>query len=530
GIHGATFSSLSLDKDTEVSAVQIGNPIMEKKVTDTILKARDEGLYRAITDCGAGGFSSAAGELGAECGVKVNLEKAPLKYEGLRPWEIWVSEAQERMVLAVPPENLNRILEIFEKEDVEATVIGEFTNDKKLTLFYNDETVGELDMEFLHHGLPKIKRKALWRRKRFEEPRVGFGKSIAKDLKKILQDPNVSSKEWVIRQYDHEVQGGSIIKPLQGVRNDGPGDGCMVRPLLDSYKGIAISNGINPRYGFIDPYWMAASAIDEALRNVTSIGGSLRKTALLDNFCWGSPGKPEQLAGIVRAAKACYDMAKVYGTPFISGKDSLNNEYVDGNGQSKSIPETLLISAVAIIPDVRKAITMDLKKARDLIYILGQTKDELGGSCYLALYEYIGNNVPKVEPHLAKKIMVSLNKAMSEGLVEACHDSAEGGIGVASSEMAFSGELGMEIDLGRIPSEVKQDDVILFSESNSRFIVEVQEKNKTKFEKIMKGNVFAKIGKVTEDKYFKVKGLNGKTIIKENIFDLKEAWQKTLRW
>ncbi len=539
GIHGATFSSIELDKETEVSAVQIGNPIVEKKVTDTLLKARDLDLYRGVTDCGAGGFSSAVGELGESCGARVYLDRAPLKYQGMLPWEIWISESQERMVLAVPPENLDRIMEIFTAENVEATVIGQFTATKKLELLYNEETVATLDMDFLHDGVPRYVRKAMWQLHKHEEPsasresRVAGQKSLGKILKQILSQPTVASKEWIIRQYDHEVQGGSIIKPLTGAVNDGPSDASVCRPDLSSWSGFVVSNGINPRYGLIDPYWMTASAIDEALRNLVCVGGDIERTALLDNFCWGNPDKEEQLGGIVRAARACYDAAKAYKTPFISGKDSLNNEY-SLEGRSLSIMATMLISAISVISDVRKCITMDIKKSGNLIYLLGDTYEELGGSQYLALLGLTGNGVPRVNFAKAKSLFTSLTKAIGQGLVASCHDLSEGGLAVAAAEMAFAGNLGMEIQLAdgswQIADKDKNETAILFSESNSRFLVEVDPKNKKAFEKAMKGQSVALIGKVRKDKTLQVKGLGGKVILKENIAGLKETWQKTLRW
>ncbi len=539
GIHGATFSSIELDKDTEISAVQIGNPIVEKKVTDTLLQARDLGLFNAVTDCGAGGFSSAVGELGEEGGAKVYLDKAPLKYQGLLPWEIWVSESQERMVLAVSPGKLEAILNIFASENVEATVIGEFTDTHNLELYYHQDKVAELDMNFMHNGVPRYTRKATWQKRKFAEPAISHkplaisGKNFGKILKEILSLPTVASKEWIIRQYDHEVQGGSIIKPLTGIVNDGPGDAAVNRPDLKSWKGFAVANGINPRYGLLDPYWMTASAIDEALRNITCVGGDLARTALLDNFCWGNPNKEEQLGGIVRAAKACYDAAMAYATPFISGKDSLNNEY-SLKGKSISIAPTMLISAISVIQDVRKCLTMDAKQSGNLVYLLGDTHNELGGSQYFALDDRLGNDVPKVDFLKAKVLMLSLSKAMGQGLVRSCHDLSDGGLAVAAAEMAFAGGLGMEMSLvaGRwsLVKKDLRDDIVLFSESNSRFLVEVEPQKAKAFEKVMLGTSFCVIGKIRPDNNFIVKVIKKTIIIKENIAALKESWQRTLRW
>jgi phosphoribosylformylglycinamidine synthase len=536
GIHGATFSSIELADDSEVTssgAVQIGNAIVEKKMTDTILQARDKGLYDAITDCGAGGLSSAVGEMGEKTGAKVYLEKVPLKYSGLAPWEIWVSEAQERMVLAVPPAKIGEFLKVFADEDVEATVIGEFTNDGKLHLLYNNVTVADIDMEFMHDGIPKIKKQAVWNKPVHPEPSFDDPSDLTPYLKEILSSPNVASKEWVIRQYDHEVQGGSVLKPLQGVDNDGPGDACIMRPILSSNRGVIISNGLNPKYSDIDTYWMAASAIDEALRNAISIGGDLSQTAILDNFSWGSPDKPDRLGTLVRAIKACYDIAVAYGTPFISGKDSLNNEYRDSStGETLSIPPTLLISAISVIPDIGKAISMDVKSPGNIIYVVGKTFDEMGASHYYYIRDFIGNNVPKVNPTEGKKLMEKLHEAMTQGLVRSCHDCSEGGIGVATAEMAFAGGFGMNLYIKDVPcaDDVVRNDTILFSESNSRFIVEVSNESQAEFERIMSGTDTSTIGEVVDGEDFKVYGLNGDLVVSANIYDLKEAWQKTFRW
>jgi phosphoribosylformylglycinamidine synthase len=534
GIHGVTFASGELDKESETlsqSSVQIGNPIVEKKALDAIMKARDLGLYRRITDCGGGGLSSAVGEMAAETGVHVDLEKVPLKYAGLSYTEIWVSESQERMLLAVPPDKLDRLLAIFRNEDVEATVIGEFTDDRRLKLYYEGNLVADLNMAFLHNGLPQLEREALWQPPRHPEPDFSPPSDLTEDLKKILGSWNVCSKEWVVRQYDHEVQGTSVLKPLVGVVNDGPGDAAVIRPLADSPKGLIISNGINPKYGDIDTYWMAASAIDEALRQVIAVGGNLDEVALLDNFCWGNPEKPDRLGGLVRAAQACYDIARVYGAPFISGKDSLYNEYDTEEG-SICIPPTLLISAMAVINDISKVISMDSKKAGDLIYIVGATYKELGGSYYLANHDFIGNSVPKVYPEKGKKLMEALASATHKGLVAACHDLSEGGIGVAAAEMAFAGGLGITVYLKNVPlgEPIDRDDFVLFSESNSRFLVEVDPKNKKDFAKALAGVAFAEIGRIIDAKKLEVYDRKDNIIVNADISELKEAWQKPLRW
>jgi phosphoribosylformylglycinamidine synthase II len=511
--------------------VQIGNAIVEKKVIDVLMQARDRGLYRRITDCGGGGLSSAVGEMGKETGVKVYLEKVPLKYAGLTYSEIWVSESQERMLLAVPPDKIDELLELFASEDVETAVIGEFSDDKRLKLFYQGNEVCDLSMEFLHEGLPQVEREAVWRQPEYPEPDFAVPSDLNRELYRILGTWNVCSKEWVIRQYDHEVQGVSVLKPLVGAENDGPGDASVIRPLMSSDKGVVISNGINPKYGDIDPYWMAASAIDEALRQVIAVGGSLDKVALLDNFCWGNTDRPELLGALVRAAQACHDMALAYGTPFISGKDSLYNEF-GGDGEAVSIPHTLLVSAIGIMEDTRKAVSMDLKRSGDSIYIAGTTYNELGGSEYLRVRGLVGNSVPKVDAPKAAELMKKLNAAMERGLVRACHDCSEGGIGVALAEMVFAGGLGASADLKEVPTgeRIERDDFVLFSESNSRFLVEVAPENRKEFERMMSGTGTAAIGTVTGSRRLEIIGLQGQKVIDALLKDLKEAWQKPLRW
>ena len=559
GIHGATFSSLELDDTSESlgSVVQIGNPIMEKKIVDALMQARDRQLYRNITDCGAGGFSSAVGEMGQEIGADVHLENIPLKYTALDPWEIWLSEAQERMVIAAPPENLDELMAICEAESVEATVLGTFTDTHKLRVFYRGEIVGDLDMDFLHNGLPRHTKKAVWDLPQYPEPKLGQIGSppFTEDLCRILASPNVASKEWVIRQYDHEVQGGLVLKPLVGRENDGPGDACITTPILGSRKGVIVANGINPKYGDIDPYHSAAAAIDEALRNIIAVGGNLEQTALLDNFSWGNPDKHDRLGGLVRSASACYDIAVAYGTPFISGKDSLYNEYRDTTtGEQLAIPPTLLISAICVMPDVSKAVSMDVKSPGNRIYVVGKTYAELGGSHYYAIHGFVGNSVPKVRPTEGKRTMEALSLAIDQGLVRSCHDCSEGGIGVAAAEMAFAGGLGMQLSLMDMPRDpdVTADDALLFSESNSRFIVEIAPEKQEAFEGCMAGvySVMAglspqvkealekgiagvpigRIGTVVEGMDFVVNGTDGSTIVETTIDRLKESWQGTFRW
>jgi phosphoribosylformylglycinamidine synthase II len=535
GIHGATFSSGQMTHEHETifsHAVQIGNPITEKKMLDVLVRANDKGLYEAITDCGAGGLSSAVGEMGKDLGAEVDLEKAPLKYAGLNYTEIWISEAQERMVLAVKPKNLRAIQKIFDSENVESTVIGKFTNDKKLKLRYNGQLISQLDMDFLHEGVPKYSRKAIWKTSKLSEPSIPEKDNYNDELLQILSSYNVASKEWVIRQYDYEVQGSSVVKPLIGSNNDGPSDAAVIQPKLDSDKGLAISCGMNPLYGDIDPYWMALAGIDEAIRNIICVGGLFDRIALLDNFCWGDCTKPETFGSLVRAAQACYDGAIAFGTPFISGKDSLNNEFACEDETTISIPSTLLISAISIVKDINSCVTMDVKKANNLLFIVGETENELGASQLYKIKGHIGANVPKLDLVKAPEIAKRISAAIANGLIISCHDCSEGGLAVALAEMAFAGGLGIEADLRGLPNskDCSRLDAQLFSESNSRYIVEVEPDKFDAFAKSMLNLPFGQIGKVTEQKKLVVKTKNRKTAIDTEIVTLKQAWQKTFDW
>lgn len=538
GIHGATFSSTKLDEETSSAAVQIGAPIVQKKMMDVLMEARDRGLYNAITDNGAGGLSSSVGEMAEFCGgCEVHLEKAPTKYAGLDPWELWVSESQERMTLAVPPDCVDEFLEMCRQRDVEATVVGKFLPTGKVHVLYKGQTVVYLDMDFVHHGLPRTKMVARWEKPVFEEPPPKVSQDLTSVLEKLLSSFNVCSKEWVVRQYDHEVQGASVIKPLVGKDDDGPSDAAVIRPVPDSKMGVVVANGINPWYGRIDPYWMAASVIDEAVRNAIAVGGNVERVAILDNFCWGNPllskENPDgdyKLGQLVRAVKACYEVATGLGVPFISGKDSLHNEYQVGD-RIISIPPTLLISAMGVVDDYTKAVSMEVKRPGDLVYVLGKTYDELGGSHYWMLDGYLGNNVPKLDPARTKKLYQALNQAMAEELVASCHDCSEGGLAVAASEAAFAGGYGLELDLRKVPTDsLDQDDKILFSESNSRFVVTISPQNQRKFEETMANNIWAQVGKVRGDNKFVAVGLKGETVIEAEVERLKEVWQKPLKW
>ena len=538
GIHGATFSSEELRSESPTSAVQIGDPITQKKMNDFLLEARDMGLYGAITDNGAGGLSSSVGEMAQfSGGCQIRLDQAPLKYEGLQPWEILLSEAQERMTLAVDPLKIDRFMELANKHGVEATVLGNFTGSGKFHVMYGDRTVAYMDMDFFHDGAPEMKMTAKWTPPRHEEPDLPEPNDYNTALKQILSRLNVCSKESFVRQYDHEVQGMSALKPFVGSENDGPGDAAVLKPLHDSHEGVVVASGICPRYSDIDTYHMTACAIDEAVRNAICVGGNLGHLAGLDNFCWPDPAQSKKtpdghykLAQLVRANAALYDYCTAYDVPCISGKDSMKNDYIIG-GVKISVPPTILFSVLGRMDDVRKAVSMDAKRHGHHVYVVGLTKNELGGSEYFADHGCIGNNVPKVDADLAKEIYAAVADAIDRRLIASCHDCSDGGLGVALAETAFAGGLGIAADLSCVPVEESlRPDHLLFSESQSRFVITVAGAKTKEFEKAMGKIPFAKVGKVTKKPVLLLKDGKGRDIISADIFDLKRAWQSPLDW
>ncbi len=482
GIHGATFSSLELHEESETAssgAVQIGNAIEEKRVLDAMITARDRGLYRCVTDCGAGGLSSAVGEMGETTGADVDLDTVPLKYHGLTYAEVWISEAQERMVYAVPPEHRDEILALFKSEDVEAVVIGTFTDTGRLVARSHGEVVMDLSMAYLHDGLPRQERPATKRVRDLTDPSLPGDVDVATTtelLTSLLSAPNIASKEWIIRQYDHEVQGGSVLKPLVGVRRDGPGDAAVVAPVLGSRRGFAVGCGLNPKLGDVDPYQMSLHAIDEALRNVTCVGGDPNETSILDNFSWGRCDEPRNLGDLVEACKACYDGGMAYRTPFISGKDSLNNDYRSG-GVSRSIPPTLLISALAPVDDILDVVSMDMKSPGSTLIVVGDSGAELGGSHLAEACGALGTAVPPVNLTVGPAVMRAVHELIVAGRLLSCHDLSEGGLAVALAEMAFAGEVGALVDVAKLPLREGVSGLhpwtAAFGESPSRFVLEV---------------------------------------------------------
>ena len=539
GIHGATFSSAELTSESESlsgGAVQIGNAIEEKKVLDVLLKIRDRGLYSAITDCGAGGFSSAVGEMGEEVGAEVWLDQAPVKYAGLSYTEIWISEAQERMVLSVPEASWEEVRQLCADESVDATVIGRFEPTGRLVLKYADQTVCDLSMELLHDGRPPVIREAVYQPAPQQPLVVEDRADYTGDLTRVLSSYNVASKQWIIRQYDHEVQGGSVIKPLVGVQMDGPSDAAVVRPVLTSRQGVVISCGMNPRYGDFDTYHMAASAIDEAMRNCVAVGADPSRVAILDNFCWGDCEKSETLGSLVRAALACHDLSLVLETPFISGKDSLNNEfsYVDasGKGQTIAIPASLLISAMGQVEDVAHCVTMDLKSAGNHLVLVGVTRDEMGGSHFAFVNGLSGGAVPTVDPETAKQTFAAMHQAIRSGLVASCHDLSEGGLAVAAAEMAFAGNVGALVDLSAVPvaSDELSTTARLFSESNTRFLCEITPASAPQFEALFANLPHARIGQTHLQPELTIATSSGSPpCLKSTLQELKQAWQSPLQ-
>jgi phosphoribosylformylglycinamidine synthase II len=529
GIHGATFSSIELTDTTAAdvgSAVQIGDPISEKKVLDVILAARDRGLYSAITDCGAGGLSSAVGEMGAETGATVDLATVPTKYAGLQPWEIWISEAQERMVLAVPPQHLEALLQLCADEDVEATAIGRFTDNGRLLVTYRDLTVVDLAMDFLHDGRPNRTMQAVWQPSS-AVPQPTPAVAVDSALRGLLAHPNIASREPIIRTYDHEVGGATVIKPLVGAAMHGPSDATVLQPLAHDERALALGVGINARYGRIDPYWMGLAVIDEALRNVVAVGGDPARTALLDNFCWGDPRQPDRMAGLVRASAACYDAALALGTPFVSGKDSLNNEYRDQSGRRVAIPPTLLITALAEVPQSSACVTMDLKQAGDLLFLVGTTREELAGSPLSDLgCDLSGATLPQVDLAAAARIFPAVHRAIRSGAVSACHDVSEGGVAVAAAEMAIAGRIGLQLDLSGIGDHLSVT-ARCFAETPSRFLISVAAEQREQFLTTLGDVPVLAVGSVSAEPYLTLTAAAGE-VYRWPVEELEQIWRNGL--
>ncbi|MDO8552772.1 MAG: AIR synthase-related protein [bacterium] len=557
GIHGATFSSESLSSGSPATAVQIGDPITQKKLSDAIIReARDAGLYSSITDNGAGGLSGAVGEMAKESGGPsprrsglrpreggciVDLSTVPLKYPGLAPWQIWLSESQERMTLAVPKKNWTALKKIFDRHNVEATRIGTFTNSGRCIVKFGKEKVMDMEMSFLHDGRPiEVQKSKKPARVNSEPPAAARSSDLSESLLKMLARPNIGSISFISEQYDHEVQGSSVTKPLEG-KGRVNADSAVLQPLPDTNRGIVLAHGYCPWYSGIDTYAMAAASIDTAIRNAVCAGASRDYLAILDNFCWSSSNTPERLYELKESARACFDIATAYGTPFISGKDSMFNDFrgftEDGKKIQISAQPTLLISALGVIPDVTKAMTIDFKQAGDLIYLVGETNDELGASEYFAMLgEEKGNLVPIVDAKKNARIYDALSRAISGkghthilenvrmfGCVASAISLGRGGLGVALAKSCVAGQLGASVNLKNIPGDAKQDDSILFSESQGRVLVSVRAGHEKEFENIVRKLPFVKIGTTTDNSNLTLS--IGRQYADISVYELTQAYK-----
>jgi phosphoribosylformylglycinamidine synthase II len=532
GIHGATFSSESLSKGSPATSVQIGDPITQKKLSDAIIReARDAGLYNSITDNGAGGLSSSIGEMAKESGgCIVDLDKVPLKYPGLSPWQIWISESQERMTFSVPKKDWAKLKKIFDRHGVEATRIGLFTEAPRCVVKYGGKKVMDLEMDFLHDGRPVEKQKSKKVVHRHNEPAC-LEVDLDRALLGMLSRPNIASTAFIAQQYDHEVQASAVTKPLQG-RGRVNADAGVLRPVADSSRGIVLSDGYCPWYSDIDTYDMAAAAIDTAVRSAVCAGASREYLAILDNFCWSSSNTPERLYELKRAAKACYDIAVAYGTPYISGKDSMFNDFRGFTEKGEKVhvaaPPTLLVSTLGVIPDVSKTTTLDLKQSGDLLYVVGDTHDELGASEYFAMRGAIGNKVPKVNAKKNAKAYDALARAISADLVASALSVGRGGLAVAIAKSAIAGKLGVAVDLAKLRGKATTAEARLFSESQGRALISVRPDAQKEFEKAMRGVALSRIGVVSEDSMGRIAAA-GKALLTVPLTDLTDAYRRTFQ-
>ena len=549
GIHGATFSSAALDESAPIQAVQIGDPITQKRMFDFLIEARDRGLYSSITDNGAGGLSSSVGEMAkASGGAKLDLSKAPVKYAGLAPWEIFLSEAQERMTLAVPERNVAAFCELARRREVDATVLGTFTDSGFLDITFGDETVAMLSMEFLHEGDPDLDLVAVWEPKRFAEPPGPAPLDLGVSLLEMLGRLNLCSNEVKARHYDHEVKGLTVVKPWVGASADVPAEATVFLLRHGGTRGYVLSEGVNPFYSDIDTYAMAQSVLDEAVRKQLCAGARLDRIAALDNFCWPDPVVSEatpdgayKMAQLVRACRGLYDLTRAYRTPLVSGKDSMKNDSTMG-GVKISVPPTLLVSAIGQIDDASEAVTLDLKQAGDAVYVLGVTRDETGGSEYFRYLgdrdgargapgepaPFVGNRVPTVDAVQTLPLYRALETAMASGLVRSAATPAKGGLALAIARTAMAGELGVALDLDTVPDlAALPPDVALFSESNGRFVVSVAPEDVDAFEEIFSGLACRRAGAVTSDARVRLT-LAGRVRVDCAVSELKTAYKETL--
>jgi len=546
GIHGVTAASETFTENTPAGHVQIGDPYTQKKMHDFLLETRDEGLIRFITDNGGGGLSSSIGESARfSNGCRIRLEKVPLKYDGLDQWEIWISESQERMTVVIDPKNLDRFMALSRKHGVESTVIGTYTDTGKIHITYDEKTCAFVDLDLLKSGFPQWEFDAEWYHPEIRglfEPVTSEPANTGKLLLDLLSRPNICSREWIFRQYDHEVQGGSVVKPLVGVERDIPSDASVLRPVLDSSRGLAFAQALLPTYSRIDAYHMTTCTIDEAVRRLIAVGATMDHIAGVDNFCWpniqydpvSNPDGKFKAAQLVRSCRALKDVCLAYGIPLLSGKDSM---YVDGNLQGPygethkvSALETLQFSTTGVVEDISHCVTLEAKAAGDLVYVLGTTRDELGASEFYEHFGYLGKNVPRVEPDTCRELYQRLTRAIQEQCVASAHGIYRGGLGVHLAMVAMGGNLGLDIHLGELPAEEPlRNDVLLFSESAGRFIVTVDPAQQSDFENIFKNFACACVGRVTENPELMVAGTNGRKILSIPVSKMKEAWKSPFK-
>lgn len=473
GIHGATFSSGVMTAETvnvSSSAVQIGNPIEEKRMFDALIEARDADLIRAITDCGAAGFSSAVGEMGEGIGVSVDISKVPLKYEGLAPWEIWMSESQERMVVAIDPGKIEDFLKVCEKHGVEASVFGNFDGSQRLTVKYGEQVVADLDYDFLENGLPQRTMKATYEREVFDEIVPNMPTDWTEAVLSVMGHLNVSSKEPIVRQFDQTVQGTNAMQPYSGVDHDGPNDAAIITPILGEPYGAILAHGLNPILNRIDPYHGSIWAAAEAWSNYVAVGGDIDQAAMNENFIWPFPTE-KSMGSLDRSVDAVVDVMDALKRPVISGKDSLSATYHYPNGEVLEIPPVLAITVMGRVPDVRKTVSADFKKTGSSLYLVGRQSEGMAGSAYYDTQGIVGNEVPKVDLGILPNTLRSMHSAIQTGEVRAVHDVSEGGVLAAVTEMAFGGGVGVNLDLN---PEIERPDFFLFNETAGTFVVEVE--------------------------------------------------------
>ncbi len=542
GIHGVTAASATFSENTPAGHVQIGDPYTQKKMHDFLLDARDEGLIRFITDNGGGGLSSSIGESALfSNGCDIQLEKVPLKYDGLDQWEIWISESQERMTVAIDPVHLDRFMALSRRHAVESSVIGTYTDTGKLHITYNGATCAHIDLSLLTSAFPQWEFEAVWQPpvlRGLAEPVLGVPENYEPLILDMLARPNVCSKEWVCRQYDHEVQGTSVIKPLIGAGRDVPSDAAVIRPVLTSQRGLVFSQALIPMFSAIDAYHMTACTIDEAVRRAIAVGGNPDHLGGVDNFCWPNiqydavknPDGKHKAAQLVRSCQALRTMCLAHGIPLLSGKDSM---YVDGHlpgryGETHKVSalETLQFSIAGVIEDVGQCLTMDSKVPGDWVWVIGTTKNELGGSEYYEHLGHVGLNVPMVDPDGFATRYRMMAEAIGKGLLASCHGIYRGGLAVHLALTAMGGELGMTVDLTQVPSEgVDREDILLFSESAGRFIVTVAPDNQAAVEALFAGQPAACVGRVTEMPQLTINGFNGTCLAALPVEAMKSAWK-----